>query len=143
MAEDYMQDTFQKVFSNLSKYDTSKGSFKSWVMKIAVNTIYSEKRKKKVRAAFSEIQDIPDVMTLSVDAPHMEAYDITETELLTAIRRLPDGYRDVVNLYIFEEWSHKEIATMLGIKESSSRSRFTRAKQLLKTILSKKLPTLL
>ena len=49
------------------------------------------------------------------------------------IKELPDGYRTVFNLYVFEDKSHKEIASLLGIKEDSSASQLFRAKKILAT----------
>ena len=61
--------------------------------------------------------------------------EITQKELLAAIRKLPAAYQEILNLAFFDNWKHKEIADFLGIAESSSRSKLTRAKKLLKSIL--------
>ena len=64
-----------------------------------------------------------------------EMNDIPQTELMRLISELPDGYRTIFNLYVFEEKSHKEIAALLGITEHTSSSQFYRAK----TLLAKKI----
>lgn len=67
--------------------------------------------------------------------------DLTNETLLASIRELPDGYRQILNLYIFEGLKHREIAEQLNISEGTSRSQYTRAKRLLKSILEKKTTT--
>ena len=62
--------------------------------------------------------------------------DITEETLLSMIQEMPDGYRTVFNLYVFEEMSHKEIAKKMGIKENASRSQYSRARSYLRNKLN-------
>src|SRR5450631_331296 len=59
-------------------------------------------------------------------------------QIVDCIRLLPIGYRTVLNLYAIEGYAHKEIAGMLDIEESTSRSQYTRARQMLEDILIKK-----
>lgn len=144
IAEDYMQETMSKIFANLTKYDKSKGAMRTWISTITVNTVLSDKKKKRITLAYKDFTNIEQYGTSEVDKNELAdiiAYEITKDELLRAIRQLPSDYRNVVNLYIFENWSHADIASIMNIEESSSRSKLTRAKKLLKNKLTKKSPS--
>ncbi len=132
-AEDYLQEGFLKIFSNLVSYDSSKGNFKSWMTKIVINRIFSLKRKDKIVCIFDDHNSL---VNLTEESDAVLIYDIEPEVLLNAIRELPEKYSSVLNLYVFENLSHDEISELIGIKASSVRSRFTRAKKLLKNILS-------
>lgn len=140
LAEDYMQDSFTKIFSKLNTFDSGKGNFDSWISRIVVNTIISDKRKKRVAKVYQELDDnllegMPEVILDN----ELIANIVNQKDLLLAIRKMPQNYREVLNLYVFEELSHKDIGQLLNIKETSSRSRFSRAKKILKNILVEKL----
>lgn len=83
--------------------------------------------KSQARQEHIEEQDIPDIA--GEDEP--ETDDIPQEAIQNMIRQLPDGYRTVFNLFVFEEKSHREIAEMLGITESTSASQFHRARNML------------
>ena len=129
-----MQDGFVKLFANLKRYNPDKGTFDAWLSRVVINNILSEKRKKRVDRNYiaidSELSEkIEDTSDDILDS------SINSEDLLLAIRKLPEKYRIVLNLFIFDKVSHREIGILLNIEESSSRSRFTRAKRLLKQIL--------
>jgi len=139
-AKDYMQDSFEKIFRNLHKYDAAKGAFDGWVNRLVTNTVLSELRKPKryifqeeISADFFENDEMPpeeDLLAL------LEQELITSRALLEAIRQLPEDYRTVLNLAVFEGWKHREIATFLHIAESSSRTKLQRAKKRLRELLN-------
>lgn len=135
-AEDWVQETFVAVFSKLKKYDPERGDFGGWLHAVAVNTCLLELRKLRRQPRFQNDEPPPDLPD-TPDEPDPFFENISETELLEAIRSLPDGYRQVLNLAVFEQWSHRQIADALGISESASRSQLTRAKHFLKNLLSK------
>lgn len=139
-AKDYMQEVFQKIFMNLTKFDAEKASFETWISTITVNTILSDINKKKIPLLFDEYNSVFR-QTSNHQLEEVIAYGISIEELLAAIRQLPEDYRTVLNLFIFENWTHEAIATRLNIETSSSRSKLTRAKQLLKKTLIHKLPS--
>lgn len=143
-AEDYMQEGFIRIFQKLHLYKKEKGSFKSWISRVVVNNIISEKRKeKKLEVYVADFADDKDVTLASGDEEdQFFQEEINSSELLSAIRRLPEKYKTVLNLFIFEEMPHAEIAELLNIKSSSSRARFSRAKKMLKNILSQNLTTI-
>lgn len=137
-AEDYMQDGFMKVFQNLNTYDSNKGNLEGWIVRIVINSILSTKRfsKNNSKEEYLDISD--DLLGMEDNSAHEENEQINATELLMAIRKLPIKYRDVLNLFVFENLTHQEIATLMSIEVSSSRSRLTRAKKMLKNIISEK-----
>ncbi len=130
-AEDIMQDSFLAAYEKIDTY-SGKVSFGSWLKKIVVNKSLDALRKKRI-----ELIELSDQIT-ALD----EEQQINEDEIQfqiekvkEAMEKLPDGYRIVLSLYLFEGYDHDEIAGILGINSSTSRSQFARAKQrLLKNI---------
>lgn len=133
-AKDFMQECFMHLFENIHKYDAKKGEFEGWLYRVCTNTVLQILRKEKRETPIIYLEVLPEI------APDLEekSFLFSKQDLLKAIQELPDGYRQILNLYVFEEWSHKEIATQMNITESTSRSQYTRAKKLLKRILQKK-----
>ena len=133
-AQDLLHDGFIKVFTQIKKY-SERGSFEGWMRRVFVNTILEHFRKEKRK--FEVISDIeePQEKVGILDENIEQLFDdsITEDTLLKMIQELPDGYRTVFSLYVFEDYSHKEIGEKLGIKEAASRSQYSRAKSSLKT----------
>lgn len=131
LAQDLLQDGFIKVFANVNSFQ-DKGSFEGWLRRIFVNLALENLRKNKfVIQSSDDIQNLPDVVDDSTEEEQM--YKISENELLEMIQALPSGYSTVFNLYAIEDYSHKEIASMLGISEGTSRSQYVRARQLLQS----------
>lgn len=125
-AKDVLQEGFLKVFTEIGQY-AGKGSFGGWVRKIFVNTSLDYIRKKN-RLKQKEL--LTDMETGNYeDVPNME--DITAEELMQCIGELPDTYRTIFNLFAVEGYSHREIAKLLHMPESTSRSSVFRARQLL------------
>ena len=133
-AEDYMQDSFVKIFKHLKKYNPEKAAFSTWVSTIVVNTILSDKKRKRIKFFYRDMQDDFHYETAdhSSELNDIVGHDIDSEKLITAIRSLPENYSKVLNLYIFENWKHADIAALLKIEASSSRSILTRAKKMLK-----------
>lgn len=126
--KDVLQEAFIKIFTSLDKFEfRGEGSFKAWMVRIAVNEALRF-LKRSMSNSFIEYDDkLPDV----ADEPEPEVDGIPDDVINDLILSLPPGYRMVFNLYVFERKSHKEIAKLLGIGESSSASQFSRAKALL------------
>ncbi len=128
---DVLQDSFVKVFTNIGKFtDRGEGSLKAWISRIVSNESITMLRKT---SKFTITEHIPENLT-EVDDPVVE--DVPPTILNEMIGRLPVGYRSVLNLYVFEDKSHKEIAEILGIKEGTSASQFFRAKKMLAQMIN-------
>lgn len=125
-ASDILQDAFVKILSSVAQFEyRGEGSLKSWVMRIAANEALGWLRKRK-DIAFTD--KIPDTSSLD-DDPDVDS--VTDEVLADMIASLPDGYRVVLNLYVFEGLSHKDIAARLGITPSTSASQFFHAKKML------------
>ncbi len=125
-AEDLLQDTLIKVFDNLDKFG-HRGSFEGWLRKIAVNTALKNCNRNSFRRENIGIEPGQDQAVEPEAVSHL-----SEEELLRLIRELPEGYRVIFNLYAIEGYSHKEIADLLNIKESTSRSQLVKARNMLK-----------
>lgn len=136
-AKDYLQECFIHLFHKVSKFDSKKGAFKSWLQRLCVNRILELKRKDKVlKIELNEAHyNIEQIDEADIDY-------VSQKDLISAVRKLPDGYRNVLNLYVFENLSHAEIGSVLGISEGSSRSQLSRSKQLLKKILIQTIPNI-
>lgn len=128
-AEDVLHDGFLRIFQSIKQFSyQGEGSLKAWLSRVMVNEALGYLRKKNVQlqqeVLMTEIPDVP-------DTDNSDLNDIPRSVLMKFISELPDGYRTVFNLYVFEEKSHKEIASLLGITEHTSSSQFYRAKSLL------------
>lgn len=126
-AEDILQDAFIKVFDNISKFGF-KGSFEGWIRRIVINTALKNHSKKSYKNEQIGVDHYPDLPIEPTIYSHLE-----EEELLKLVARLPDGYRMVFNLYAIEGYSHREIADLLNIQESTSRSQLVKARKWLQT----------
>jgi RNA polymerase sigma factor (sigma-70 family) len=132
-AEDMLQEGFIKVFSQIHTF-RNQGAFEGWVRRIIVHTCINNLKKNK---KFNESVDIIHATTLHVREESVPSI-VQAKQVVECIRLLPIGYRTVLNLYAIEGYSHKEISLMLDIEESTSRSQYTRAKQMLEDILVRK-----
>lgn len=131
-VRDVLQESFIKIFSSIDKFSyKGDGSLKAWMSKIAVNESLTLLNKKEKLAIVQYESDIPDTIDDNDDDEGPDTGDIPVRAIQAMIRKLPTGYRTVFNLYVFEGKSHKEIAKMLNLKESSSASQLHRAKALL------------
>lgn len=128
-AEDVLQDSFLKIISAIGSFTwKGEGSLKAWMSRIAVNEALQYLRRKK-KNCFLEYQDrLPD-MEDTEDDPGVAS--VPPEVIQRMIQELPDGYRTIFNLFVFEEKPHKEIAQMLGITESTSASQYHRARKIL------------
>lgn len=138
-AQDLLQDGFIKIFSNIVYFE-GKGSLEGWIRRIFVNLALETIRKRKHIIIRSE--DIQNISDVEDNGSGEELYNtISEEELLKMVQELPKGYSTIFNLYAIEEYSHKEIAAMLGINEGTSRSQYIRARRLLQEKVKKYLDT--
>jgi RNA polymerase sigma-70 factor (ECF subfamily) len=132
-AEDMLQEAFIKVFTQIHTFQ-NKGAFEGWIRRIIVHTCINFLKKYKKFNDSLDLGQAGYVQVKEETVPSiMQAKQVTE-----CIRSLPMGYRTVLNLYAIEGYSHREIATMLDIEESTSRSQYTRAKSMLEGLLVKK-----
>ncbi|MFT3681777.1 MAG: sigma-70 family RNA polymerase sigma factor [Ferruginibacter sp.] len=132
-AEDMLQEGFIKVFSQIHQY-RNEGALEGWIRRIIVHTCINCLKKNK---KFTESVDITHAAGIGIREEAISSV-LHAKEVVECIRLLPIGYRTVLNLYAIEGYSHKEIAGMLDIEESTSRSQYTRAKAMLEDLLVKK-----
>ena len=125
-ARDLLQDGFVKIFTGMDSY-SGIGSFEGWMRKIFVNCALEYLRKTDVLREAAELENVPELVQPDSSA----LSDMSAMELMQLVDGLPTGFRTVFNLFAIEGYSHKEISEMLNITESTSRSQFTRAKQML------------
>ena len=132
-AEDMLQEGFIKVFTQIHQY-RNEGALEGWIRRIIVHTCINHLKKNK---KFADSLDI--IHAHSIHVNHEMIPSIMQAkQVVECIRMLPLGYRTVLNLYAIEGFPHKEIAGMLDIEESTSRSQYTRAKAMLEEILIRK-----
>ena len=132
-AEDMLQEGFIKVFTQMHQY-RSEGALEGWIRRIVVHTCINNLKKNK---KFSDSLDIIHAHTVYINEEMIPSI-MQAKQVVECIRMLPLGYRTVLNLYAIEGFPHKDIAAMLDIEESTSRSQYTRAKAMLEEILIKK-----
>jgi len=126
-AEDIMQESFLAAFEKIDTYSGTV-SFGAWLKKIVVNRSLDALNKKK--AIFEDIESHTDIRDESGDdSARYEELNSRVEEVKEAIERLPDGYRVILSLYLLEGYDHDEIAEILSINSSTSRSQLSRAKQ--------------
>lgn len=128
--KDVLQESFIKIFTQINQFEyRGKGSLKAWTTRIVINESLQFLRKQKVNAPLvaDDPPDIPD------ETPDTEG--LSADTLNNLVAQLPTGYRTILNLYVIEGKSHKEIAQMMGIKPDTSASQFHRAKNMLARLI--------
>jgi RNA polymerase sigma-70 factor (ECF subfamily) len=128
-AEDTLQEAFIQVHRNINKLERGT-SLSAWIKRIVVNHCLNTLRKKKVY--FEDVEEVEVATEEGIDEAH---FTWTVTAVKSAIHDLPQGYRTVLNLYLFEDYSHREIAEMLGISESTVKTQYMRAKEKVRQIV--------
>lgn len=131
-AEDNLHDAFIEIFTNIKNFK-GIGSFEGWMKRITINKAISRYRDS------SFLTPIKDDISQDVYVEENEI-DLSLDYMLSLIQELPHQYRLVFNLYELDEYSHKEIAIMLSINESTSKSNLHRAKIILKEKITSKKP---
>lgn len=132
-AEDMLQEGFIKVFTQIHQF-RNQGALEGWIRRIIVHTCINILKKNK---KFTDSVDLIHANSIHLNENNIPSI-LQAKQVIESIRMLPLGYRTVLNLYAIEGYSHKEIADMLDIEESTSRSQYTRAKAMLEDILIKK-----
>jgi RNA polymerase sigma factor (sigma-70 family) len=126
-AEDIMQESFLSAFEKIEMYSGTV-SFGAWLKKIVINRSLDSLNRKK--AIFEDIEAHAGIKDSSgEDIAQKEEIDVRVEEVKQAIEKLPDGYRIILSLYLLEGYDHDEIAEILTITSSTSRSQLSRAKQ--------------
>ena len=130
-AQDIIQEGFIKVFRYLHQY-TGQGNFEGWMRRIFVNTAIEFLRKRVYLERIGESEGI------DIKENGISGYDtLAHADLERVIHSLSDGYRTIFKMYVVDGYSHREIADMLNITESTSKSQLSRAKIILQKTLAK------
>jgi RNA polymerase sigma factor (sigma-70 family) len=129
-AEDLLQESFAEAFLKLETF-RYESAFGAWLKRIVVNKCINQIKKRKAQLYYTD--NLPEIS-------HEEEVDFSSIQLEVkrvyhALEQLPDGYRVIFSLYLLEGYDHSEIAEIMGISESTSKSQFSRAKQKIKDIL--------
>lgn len=130
-AEDILLMGFARIFKKMETY-SGNGSFEGWMKKIVVHIAIDNFRKNSKHYFHENIDDA------SVDLEYADYIpdNLTRKEILKTIQELPNGYRMVFNLFAIEGYSHQEIADMVGISESTSKTQYLKARKKLQARLS-------
>jgi RNA polymerase sigma-70 factor (ECF subfamily) len=121
--KDIVQEVFITVFKSIkTSYDPQKGDFKPWLRTITINRCIKQNKNYK---SFDDLDETEH--DLSIEPAVFTAFD--KEELLQYLLQMPEKYRLVFNMAIIDDYSHKEIATTLGITEASSRKKLSRARE--------------
>lgn len=131
-AEDVLQEAFLDAFTRLESF-RAETTFGLWLKQIVINKSINQLRKRKAEFVNLDGVDLPDEV-----AQNDEDLQYQVNEIKEAVAQLPDGYRVVLTLYLFEGYDHEEISHILKISENTSRSQYMRAKTKLNSLLEKK-----
>ncbi|MDT8374036.1 MAG: RNA polymerase sigma factor [Bacteroidales bacterium] len=130
-AEDMLQEAFTDCFTKIGSY-RSESTFGAWLKTIVINRCISRLRRREAELVLTDDfsrHETPEEQPEEVTLPDPSV-------IARAVERLPDGYRVVFSLYLLEGYDHAEIAQILEISESTSKTQYSRAKEKLKKILS-------
>jgi RNA polymerase sigma factor (sigma-70 family) len=133
-AQDVLQEAFISAFENLVSY-RGDSAFGAWLKRIVVNKAITMVTKRKMeRLPEDGNWDVKQEEPIDI----FESFPFTVERVKNAISALPDGYRNVLSLYLLEGYDHGEIADIMKISESTSKSQLNRSKKKLKELLEGK-----
>ena len=141
-AEDVLQESFIDAFAKIGDF-RQQATFGVWLKQIVVNKAINQLRSRKVELvnidAYNFGGDENDIADYTTE-PHNEDETKFEVERVRrGMEQLPEGFRVVLSLYLFEGYDHEEIGNILGISETTSRTQYMRAKKRLLEIISRQL----
>lgn len=129
-----LNDAFLKIFKSIGQYDIGKGTFNAWIKTIVINTAIDFTRKQKREAYVIHIDQVHE----QGDEDFMLSYHWKREEILQHINLLPSVTKIVINLFAFDGYTHKDIAEMLNITETTSRWHLAEARKRLRTSMQLK-----
>ncbi|MFT3979703.1 MAG: sigma-70 family RNA polymerase sigma factor [Ferruginibacter sp.] len=130
-AQDILQLGFIRVFDNIRQFK-GEGSFEGWMRRVFVSVALRHISKKKL-----DFSEIPGSAAEELAAAPSVVSKISEDELHALIRKLPDGYQTVFNLVAIEGYTHDEVAALLKISASTSRTQLLKARKMLQSLIAK------
>lgn len=133
-AEDMLQEAFSEAFKSLDVF-RFESSFGTWLKRIVVNKCINELKRKKMDLKLFDNLDSIETSYIEVD-DDLDEFNMEIVKM--AIEKLPPGGKAVFQLYLLEGYDHKEIAEILGVSESNSKTQYMRAKNRIREILKNK-----
>ncbi|MFZ4521664.1 MAG: RNA polymerase sigma factor [Bacteroidales bacterium] len=130
-AEDILQEAFLKIFQNITSY-RKEGSFEGWMKRIMINHALNYYRKNRKLPFLEDIAGINETEIVESEEQQALHAPVSAEKLTALIQMLPPGYRMVFNMYVFEEYSHKEISRELSISENTSKTQLLKARRMLR-----------
>lgn len=127
-AEDVVQESFVKAFNGIEQF-RGDSTFGSWLKRIVVNASLNKLKKQR------ELSILDDAESQIAEDEPADYAQLSVDQIRQAVAQLPEGFRIVLTLYLFEGYDHKEIAEILGVTESTSKSQYNRAKGKMKVLL--------
>lgn len=124
-AQDNLQDAFIEIFKRIKQYK-GKGSFEGWMKRIVINKAIDRYKKEIRKTSFEDKGQTEEAVEID------ETLNVSLDQILHCIQNLPTQYRLVFNLYVMDDYSHKDISEMLSISVGTSKSNLHRAKVILK-----------
>lgn len=131
-AEDVVQESFVKAFRGLESF-RGDSTFGSWLKRIVINDSLTKVKARKLN--FTPMDETLEYVPDTVDDGYDIERDLSVAKVKNAMNQLSDGYRTVLSLYLLEGYDHGEIAEILDISESTSKTQYKRAKDRLRLIL--------
>ena len=132
-AEDMLQESFSEAFIKLDRF-RFESTFGAWLKRIVVNTCINEIKRKKANLEYTD-----DIMEYGEKDNDNDLPSLSVDSVKEAMEQLPNGSRMIFQLYLLEGYNHREIAEILGVSESNSKSQYMRAKRRIKDILKDKI----
>ncbi len=135
-ARDVLHEGFMKVYKNIAKFEP-RHSLESWIKRIMINTAIDHYRKNKKHSKQVDIN----YASYEADKGAVSVVSkLSAEEILGLVQQLSPAYRTVFSLYVIEGYKHREIATMLGVSEGSSKSNLAKARAKLRAMIKEQLP---
>jgi RNA polymerase sigma-70 factor (ECF subfamily) len=134
-AEDILQEAFLKIFQNINTY-RNEGSFEGWMKRIIINHALNYYRRNRKMPFLEDIAHINERDIQDQDESAISHIPVSAEQLVVLIQKLPPGYRMVFNMYVFEEYSHREISQALNISENTSKTQLLKARKMLRRKLT-------
>jgi len=129
-ALEVLNTGFYKVFKNLDKYDKTRATVYTWIRTIIINSCLDFIKSRTTRMEWKELDQ-----AVGVDLPPDVFSKISSAEILRLVRQLPPATQAVFNLYVMDGYTHREIATMLGTSEGTSKWHLSESRRILQKLL--------
>ena len=130
-AEDILQEGFIKIFNKIGSF-RSEGSFEGWMKRIMINTAINHYHKNLKHQRYVEINEIQEQLSDDNDQEIDPELPVNKEIILAIVQNMPEGYRFVFNMFVFEGYSHAEIAEKLGVSVNTSKTQLFKARQYLR-----------